>query len=123
MPSPLARARKHREKVNAAAYRAGFVADPDGNFSTAGGQELGDPCSRRATAALTELSAAKATTAAAIAAKARIVPIFLGDGTEFEEIDQAFMYGFARDVNDFLKRIAPEEVTQRELEPIQEDAP
>jgi hypothetical protein len=39
-----------------------------------------------------------------------------------EEIEQAFIYGLARDVSGFLARIAPDEVTQKELDPIPEDA-
>jgi hypothetical protein len=89
-------------------FHAGFAVDPDGNNSTA--SDSGDRCERRAQSALAELARMKATTAAAIAAKARIVPIFLGDNPDFNETDQAFLVGLARDMHTFLVRVASDEV-------------
>ena len=104
---------------NVAAFKAGFDIDPDGDFSTAGGLGLGGLCRGRAAAAMGQLSKVKATTAAAIAAKARIIPLVIEDPQDCDEVEYAFLHSFARDVNEYLTRTAPHEVThEQELAPM-----
>lgn len=92
-----------------AAFHNGFKADPDGNNENAA--SLGEQHERIARGALSRLVSIPASSAEALEAKARIVPIILDDDGGYGYIgenSEAFYRTFAADVCRFLDPIIRE---------------
>jgi hypothetical protein len=96
-----------------AAFHSGFQADPDGDFENAAG--LGARYERIARAALARLASIPTSSAEALQAKARIVPMILHDDGHghIREDSGAFYQAFAADVCGFLEPIINKNAEQR----------
>jgi hypothetical protein len=87
---------------SAAAWRAGFEGDPDGNNENA--ERLGARYKRARDAALQKLANTPASSAEALDAKARIVPIVLDDDCGgVADLSDEFYRAFAADVRKYLE--------------------
>jgi hypothetical protein len=87
---------------SAAAWRAGFDGDPDGDMKNA--NRFGARYARARDAALQKLVNTPASSAEALDAKARIVPMVLDDDCgDVADLSDEFYRAFAADVQKFLE--------------------
>jgi hypothetical protein len=95
-----------------AAYRGGFKADPDSHCRYA--DSIGDPFLKRAQDALFRAGKLSPEGPKGLDAKARIVPIVLGEEM-WQEETQAFIEKFANDVRQMLRSMGARHVVESSL--------